>query len=75
MEQIRIRNLLPGTKVGLRARAQPHRQSVEAEGRGLLARGLAAEPVTSVDLLGGDEGADITFDPEPLRLTARSADL
>ena len=41
----------------------------------VLTRALEGEPVTIVDLLGTDEGADIEFEPERLGLTARSAQL
>jgi antitoxin FitA len=75
MEQILIRNLPAGTKAALRARAKQRRRSVEAEARDVLTRALAGEPVTIVDLLGTDEGADIEFEPERLGLTARSAQL
>lgn len=75
MEQILIRNLPAGTKAALRARAELRHRSVEAEARDLLTRGLAEEPVTIVDLLGTDEGADIDFEPERLGLTARTAEL
>lgn len=74
MEQILIRNLPAGTKAALRARAHHHHRSMEAEVRDLLARALADEPVTIVDIIGSDEGADITFEPERLGLTARSAE-
>lgn len=73
MEQILIRNLPAGTKAALRARARQHNRSVEAEARDLITRALKGEPVTIVDLLGTDEGADIEFEPERLGLTARSA--
>lgn len=75
MEQILIRNLPTGTKAALRARAQRRHRSVEAEARDVLTRALQDEPVTIVDLLGTDEGADIDFEPERLGLTARSAQL
>jgi plasmid stability protein len=75
MEQILIRNLPPGTKAALRARAQQRHRSVEAEARAVLTRALEGEPVTIVDLLGTDEGADVEFEPERLGLTARSAQL
>jgi plasmid stability protein len=75
MEQILIRNLPAGTKAALRARAEQHRRSVEAEAREILAEALEREPVTLVDLLSSDEGADIDFEPERLGLTARSAEL
>lgn len=73
MEQILIRNLPPGTKAALRARALQHHRSVEAEARDVLTRALEGAPVTIVDLLGTDEGADIEFEPERLGPTARSA--
>lgn len=75
MEQILIRNLPPGTKAKLRARAEQHRRNVEAEARAILAEGLDREPLTLVDLLGTDEGADIDFEPERLGLAARTAEL
>ncbi len=75
VEQILIRNLPAGTKAALRARAEQRHRSVEAEARDLLTRALEGEPVTIVDLLSTDEGADIEFEPEPLALTARSAEL
>jgi plasmid stability protein len=75
MEQILIRNLPAGTKAALRARAKLRHRSVEAEARDVLTRGLVGDPVTIVDLLGTDDGADIEFEPERLGLTARSAQL
>ncbi|THJ66013.1 antitoxin [Arthrobacter echini] len=75
MEQILIRNLPAGTKAALRARAKVRHRSVEAEVREMLTRALMDEPVTLVDLLGTDDGADIDFEPDRLGLTARSADL
>ena len=75
MEQILIRNLPAGTKAALRARAQQRHRSVEAEARDLLTRALQGEPVSIVDLLGTDDGADVGFEPERLGLTARSAEL
>lgn len=75
MEQILIRNLPAGTKAALRARAEQHRRSIESEAREILAEALGREPVTLVDLLGTDEGADIEFEPERLGLTARTPDL
>lgn len=75
VEQILIRNLPAGTKAALKARAEQHRRSVEAEARQILADALEREPVTLVDLLASDEGADIDFEPERLGLTARTSDL
>lgn len=75
VEQILIRNLPAGTKAALRARAEQHRRSVEAEAREILADALEREPVTLVDLLGTDEGADIEFEPQRLGLSARTPDL
>lgn len=75
MEQILIRNLPAGTKAALQARAKQHRQSVEAEAREILAGALDREPITLVDLLGTDEGADIEFEPERLGLTVRTPNL
>lgn len=75
MEQILIRNLPAGTKAALRARAEQHHRSVEAEAREILADGLEREPVTIVDLLSTDEGVDIEFEPERLGLAARTPEL
>lgn len=75
MEQILIRNLPMGTKAALRARAEQHDRSVEAEVREILADALEREPVTLVDLLSVDEGTNIEFEPERLGLTARTAEL
>lgn len=74
-EQILIRNLPDGTKAALRARAERHRRSVEAETREILADAISKDPSTLVDLLAGDEGADIVFEPGRLGLTARHPDL
>lgn len=75
MEQILIRNLPAGTKAALKARAEQHHRSVEAEAREILAEALERAPVTLVDLLGTTEGTDVEFEPEPLGLTARDAEL
>lgn len=75
MEQILIRNLPAGTKAALRARAKHRRRSVEAEVRDILAEALEREPVTLIDLLSTEEGADVEFEPERLGLTARIPDL
>lgn len=75
MEQILIRNLAPGTKAALRARAAQHRRSVEAEARNILSDALKQKPATLVDLLSTPEGADIDFEPERLGLTARTPEL
>jgi plasmid stability protein len=75
VEQILIRNLPAGTKAALRARAEQSHRSVEAEARDVLAKALECEPVTIIDLLSTDEGADIEFEPERLGLTARTAQL
>ena len=75
VEQILIRGLPEGTKAALRLRAERHRRSVEAEAREILAEALGRQPVTLVDLLATDEGADIDFEPGRLGLTARSPEL
>jgi plasmid stability protein len=75
IEQILIRNLPTGTKAALRARAEQHRRSVEAEAREILADALEREPATIVDLLTTDEGADIEFEPDRLWLAARTPEL
>jgi antitoxin FitA len=66
VEQILIRNLPVGTKAALRARAEEHNRSIEAEAREIFAEALGREPVTLVDLLSTDEGADIEFEPSGL---------
>ena len=75
VEQILIRNLPAGTKAALRARAERHHRSVEAEARDVLTEALERDPVTILDILSTDEGADIEFEPERLGLTARNANL
>lgn len=75
VEQILIRNLPAGTKAALRARAERRHRSVEAEARDVLTEALERDPVTIVDILSTDEGADIEFEPERLGLTARTAEL
>lgn len=75
MEQILIRSLPAGTKAALRARAEYHQRSVEAEAREILADALKRDPVTIVDLLSTDEGADIEFEPQRLGLTVRTPEL
>lgn len=75
MEQILIRNLPAGTKAALKARAEQHRRSVEAEAREILADALQRASLTLVDLLASDEGADIDFEPERLGLSARTPEL
>ncbi len=75
MEQILIRNLPPGTKMALKRRAERHGRSVEAEARQILVDSLQGEPLTLVDLLSADEGADIVFEPERLGLSLRTPDL
>ena len=75
MEQILIHNLPPGTKAALRARAEQHHRSVEAEARELLAEALASAPASIVDLVSMDDGSQIEFEPDRLRLTARTAPL
>jgi plasmid stability protein len=75
VEQILIRNLPAGTKAALKARAEQHRRSVEAEAREILTDALEREPASLVDLLSTDEGGDIEFEPERLGLTARIPDL
>ena len=72
MEQILIRNLPAGTKAALRARAEQHHRSVEAEARKILAEAVAGAPSSIVDLLSMDEGAEIGFEPDRLGLTART---
>lgn len=74
-EQILVRNLPEGTKAALRERAERHGRSVEAETREIIAEALAQDPTTPVDLLAGDEGADIEFEPGRLGLTGLDVEL
>ncbi|MEY2849212.1 MAG: hypothetical protein RI885_1879 [Actinomycetota bacterium] len=75
MEQILIRNLPPGTKAALKARAEGKRVSVEAEARSILADALDGEPASIVDLLQMDADIDIEFVPPRLNLTGRIPEL
>ncbi|GAA2035146.1 hypothetical protein GCM10009720_14700 [Yaniella flava] len=75
MEQILIRSLPAGTKTALRARANSHHRSLEAEARAIIAEALNRDPITLTDLLSMDEGADIHFEPKPLGLKARTPQL
>lgn len=75
MEQILVRGLPPGTKAALRARADAHHHSVEAEVRDLIARALSANSITLVDLIGMDDDPGLDFEPARLGLRARTADL
>ena len=75
MEQILIRNLPPGTKAALRARAEQHHRSMEAEAREILADAVTRMPASIVDLVSMDEGVEIDFEPGRLDLSARTADL
>lgn len=75
MDQILIRNLPAGTKAALRARAQQHNRSVEAEARAILTDSLERAPATIVDLLSMNEGSEIDFEPERLGMTARTPEL
>lgn len=75
IEQILIRNLPAGTKAALRARAESHRRSVEAEARQILTEALGREPVSIVELLSTEEGADIEFEPERLGLAGGAPEL
>lgn len=71
MEQLLIRNLPVGTRAALRARAQEHGRSSEAEARELL----ASRPATLVDLLRMDDGVEIEFEPGRLGLAGRDVEL
>jgi antitoxin FitA len=75
LERILVRNLPPGTKAALRARAERHHRSLEAEVRDILAATIDQEPATLVDLLAMDDGAEIEFEPERLGLTGRTPEL
>ena len=75
MEQILIRNLPPGTKAALRARAEQHHRSVEAEAREIIAEAVGSAPASIVDLVSMVEGSEIEFEPDRLRLTVRAAQL
>lgn len=75
MEQILVRNLPAGTKAALRARADRRGHSVEAEMRELIRDALRRGPGSIVDQLSMDEGAEIEFEPQRLRLRGRDAEL
>ncbi|MCA1782950.1 MAG: hypothetical protein ABR500_01255 [Dermatophilaceae bacterium] len=75
MEQILIRNLPAGTKAALRARAQQHHRSLEAEAREILTQAVTRAPASIVDLVSMDEGSEIEFEPDRLGLSARTAQL
>lgn len=75
MEQILIRNLPPGTKARLKARARRNHRNTEAEVRAIIIEALKRKPPTLVDLLSTDEGADIGLDPHRLGLKARVPEL
>lgn len=75
MEQILIRSLPDGTKAALRVLALRHNRSLEAQARAIITEAVASEPVNLIDLLSMDEGADISFEPERLGLSARTAEL
>lgn len=75
LEQILIRNLPAGTKAALRVRAEQHHRSVEAEARAILRGALERPAATMVDMLCSDEGSEIEFEPERLKLAARTPDL
>ena len=81
MEQILIRNLPPGTKAALRARADSRaggaRVSAEGEARRILTESLGQPETTIVDLLAmTDECAEgIEFEPGRLGLGTRSVEL
>ena len=75
MEQILIRGLPAGTKAALRLRAQQHHRSAEAEARAIVTEALGRQPLTLVDLLSMDGGADVEFEPERLGLSARTPEL
>jgi len=75
MEQILIRSLPAGTKAALRALAERHDRSVEAEARAIIAAALEREPLRINDLLSMDEGAEIDFEPQPLDLKAHAPEL
>lgn len=72
MEQVLIRNLPDGTKASLRARAEQHHRTVEAEARAILTETLAAQPASLVDLLADPRPqADFTWEPERVRYEPR----
>jgi plasmid stability protein len=68
MEQILTRNLPPGTKAALQARAKRHNHSVEAEARAILTAAVSGEEITIVDLLADDS-------PDGTSTSSRSASL
>ncbi|MXG88957.1 FitA-like ribbon-helix-helix domain-containing protein [Nocardioides flavescens] len=76
MEQIVVRNLPPGTKAMLKARAERHHRSTEAEVRAIIADSLDRASISLVDLVATDDvGVDFEFEPERLGATARDSEL
>jgi len=75
MEQILIRNLPAGTKAALRALANNHHRSLEAEVREIIADAVKHHPTSINDLLSMGEGADINFEPKRVGLSARTPEL
>lgn len=75
VEQLLIRSLPVGTKAALRARAERHHRSAEAEAREILTEALTRQPATIVDLVSVPDELDIVFEPERLGLSARTAQL
>lgn len=75
MEQILIRGLPAGTKAALRALAERHGRSVEAQVRAIIAAALEREPISLNDLLSMDEGAEIEFELQTIHLKAREPEL
>jgi plasmid stability protein len=75
VDQILIRNLPAGTKAALRARAERHHRSMEAEARAILTEAVAIAPASLVDLVSMDEGSEIEFAPDRLGVALRTADL
>mgnify|MGYP001797974634 CR=1 FL=1 len=75
MRHILFRKLPDGVKASLRARAGRSNRSVEADARDLLTEALERDPLTIVDLLSTDEGAEIEFEPARLGVTARTVQL
>ena len=73
--QILIRNLPAGTSAALRVRVEQRHRSVEAEARAVLTTALTGEPVTIIDEVSTDEGADVDVEPDRLGLVAPSAQL
>lgn len=71
MTPIVIHNLPLPTEQALHRQARRHNRTVEQEVRQILADALPRARPPLVDLVATRDGANVTFDPDRLRLTVR----